>query len=58
MSGSAASTPLMVDTATGVRAMVRAMEKEVGSALVPRWPWVAAGFALKHLPLRVARKFM
>lgn len=58
MSGTAASTPLMVDTATGVRAMVAAMEKEVASARVPAWPWGPMGFALKHLPLRVARRFM
>lgn len=58
MSGTSASTPLMVDTATGVRAMVAAIEKEVASARVPAWPWRPAGFLLAHLPLRVARRFM
>lgn len=58
MSGTSATTPLMVDTATGVRAMVEAMEKEVASARVPAWPWVPAGFALKVLPLRLARRLM
>lgn len=58
MSGTASKTPLMVDTATGVRAMVSAIEKEKASANVPAWPWVPMGFALKHLPLGLARRFM
>ena len=58
MSGTSTKTPLMVNTATGVRSMVKAIEKEVASANVPAWPWVPMGLALKHLPLGVARKFM
>lgn len=49
-------TPFMVDTETGCRAMVRAIEREVAEASVPRWPWVPMGFLMRHMPLRwVAR---
>lgn len=58
MSARSGKTPLMVSTSDGVRAMVRAIEKEKPSARVPEWPWVPLGFALKHLPLPVARRLM
>jgi short-subunit dehydrogenase len=58
MSARSASTPLVVSTEKGVRAMVAAIEKEKPSARVPAWPWEPLGFALKHLPLPVARRFM
>lgn len=45
--------PFIVDTDRGVRAMVRAMEHEVASACVPRWPWSVLGAMLKVLPVRV-----
>ena len=51
-------SPLMASTERGVRAMVAAIEKEKPSAKVPPWPWVPLGFALQHLPLRLARKLM
>jgi hypothetical protein len=38
--------------------MVDAIEKQKPSARVPAWPWVPLGFALKHLPLSVARRLM
>jgi len=44
-------TPFMVDTETGCRAMVAAIEKEKEEAFVPRWPWVPLGFLLRHMPL-------
>ena len=50
--------PFMVGTERGVAAMVEAMEKQKPSAHVPPWPWVPLGFALKHLPLPLARRFM
>jgi NAD(P)-dependent dehydrogenase (short-subunit alcohol dehydrogenase family) len=50
--------PFMVPTEKGVAAIVEAVEKEKPSAHVPRWPWVPIGFALKHLPLPVARRLM
>lgn len=51
-------TPFMVDTETGCRAMVRAIEKEVGEACVPSWPWTVIAFLMRNLPLPlVARMF-
>lgn len=58
MSARSAKTPLMTSTEKGVRSMVRAIEKQVASARVPGWPWEPFGFALKHLPLGIARKLM
>jgi len=53
----ASKTPLMVDTETGVRSMVAAIEREVGSAEVPAWPWRPLGLVLRHAPLGVVRRF-
>jgi short-subunit dehydrogenase len=49
-------TPFLVDTETGVRAMVDAIEAEKANALVPRWPWVPLGKAMRHLPLSLVRR--
>jgi len=49
-------TRFMVDTETGVRAMVKAVEARKEKAYVPAWPWVPIGFALKHAPMSVVRK--
>ncbi|MEH3033935.1 MAG: SDR family oxidoreductase [Aeromicrobium erythreum] len=49
---------LMVDTATGVRSMVKAIEKEVDEASVPGWPWVPLGQVMKHAPRPVVRKLV
>ena len=46
----------MVDTPTGVRSMVEAIEKRRPKAYVPAWPWVPIGFLMKVLPLSVVRK--
>ncbi len=51
-------TKFMVDTRTGVKAMVDAIEKRKEKALVPSWPWVPLGFALKNLPMPVVRRLM
>ncbi|MGM7644218.1 SDR family oxidoreductase [Nocardia sp. JW2] len=48
----------MVDTETGVRAMVAAIEKRHAKAYVPSWPWVPLGYALRVLPSRVVRKML
>jgi short-subunit dehydrogenase len=48
----------MVDTKTGVRSMVKAIEKRKEKALVPAWPWVPFGFVLKNAPMSVVRKLM
>ncbi|WP_026421314.1 SDR family oxidoreductase [Actinokineospora inagensis] len=56
MNARARKTPLLVDTEPGVRAMVRAMEREVATACVPAWPWTVVGYAMRFLPLRVVAK--
>jgi len=50
-------TPLMSSTEDGVRAMVRAIEKQVATAAVPAWPWRPLGVVLRHAPLGVIRRF-
>ncbi len=52
----AQKTKFMVDTETGVRAMVAAIEKRKEKAYVPAWPWVPIGFALRNAPMAVVRK--
>lgn len=45
------NTPFIVDTETGCRAMVKAIEDEPNEAYVPRWPWAVFGFLMKRMPL-------
>lgn len=52
----AQKTRFMVDTRTGVRAMVEAIEKRRQKAYVPARPWVPIGLVLKHAPMSVVRK--
>jgi len=49
--------PMMVSTEQGVRAMVRAIERERPRAQVPSWPWVPLGFLMRHAPLRAVARF-
>ncbi|QKW06164.1 SDR family oxidoreductase [Streptomyces sp. NA04227] len=51
-------TKYMVDTETGVRAMVQAIEKRKVKAYVPSWPWVPIAAAMKVLPLSVVRRLV
>jgi short-subunit dehydrogenase len=51
-------TKLMVDTATGVRSMVKAIEAEVDEAAVPAWPWAPLGTVMKHAPLGIVRRLV
>lgn len=48
--------PFMVDTETGCRAIVDAIEKEKGSVFVPSWPWALLRFVLKIAPLSTLAK--
>lgn len=48
--------PFMVDTPTGVAAIIEAIEKRRPHARVPTWPWVPLGTAMRHLPLSMVRK--
>lgn len=50
-------SPLMASTSDGVRAMVKAIEREVATAAVPAWPWVPISAILRHAPLSLVRKF-
>ena len=50
------NTPFMVDTETGCRAMVKAIEKEPANACVPAWPWMAIGALMRNLPLSLVKK--
>lgn len=56
LSASAKKAPFMVDTDTGCRALVRAIEAEPASACVPRWPWTVIGFLMRHLPLAMVAR--
>lgn len=52
------STPLLVSTEDGTRAMVKAILKEVNEASVPPWPWIPIGQLMKHAPRSVVRKMV
>ena len=44
-------TPFIVDTETGSRKLVEAIEREPASAFVPWWPWAPLVFFMKRVPL-------
>ncbi len=50
------NTPFMVDTATGCRALVKAIEQEKLEACVPSWPWNLMGLAMRNLPLKLVAR--
>lgn len=54
--GVGARARFMVDTESGVRQMVEAIEKRKPKAYVPAWPWRPIGAAMRTLPLSVVRK--
>ncbi len=54
LSAKSPTTPMMVDTKTGVTAMVDAIEKEPGRAAVPRWPWAPVTLIMRLMPPRLA----
>jgi hypothetical protein len=43
--------PFIVDTETGCRALVRAIESERPTAFAPRWPLAPIAMLMRHLPL-------
>ena len=57
MTAKSATTMLMVDNETGVRAMVEAIEKEKGRAVVPRWPWAPLTQVMRLLPPKYTKRF-
>lgn len=50
------NTPFIVDTETGCKLLVKAIEKEVNEASVPGWPWKPLGFLMRHMPLGFVAK--
>jgi hypothetical protein len=50
--------PFIVDTETGCKAMVAAIEKEPAKASVPFWPWAPLGVLIRNLPLSWVRKLL
>lgn len=52
------ASKMMVDTETGCRSMVAAIDKEVAEAEVPGWPWKPIGFVMRHAPLSVVRRMV
>jgi hypothetical protein len=46
-----------VENESGVRAMVDAIERERGKAIVPGWPWLPLVQLLKLLPPRFTKPF-
>ncbi len=57
MTAKSATTQLMVDNETGVKAMVNAIERETGRAVVPAWPWVPLVALMRVLPPRLTGYF-
>jgi hypothetical protein len=47
----------MVDNETGVKAMVAAIEREAGRAVVPAWPWAPLVQMMRLLPPRLTKPF-
>ncbi|KXI27460.1 SDR family oxidoreductase [Paraglaciecola hydrolytica] len=43
--------PFIVDTETGCKAMVKAIEKEVANSFVPTWPWAIFRYIARIAPL-------
>ncbi|MDI3314910.1 MAG: SDR family oxidoreductase [Mycobacterium sp.] len=55
MTAQAVSTMFLVDNETGVRALVSAIEREPGRAVVPWWPWAPLVRLLRVLPTPLTR---
>ena len=49
-------TPLIIDSEKGCRLLAKAIEREPGRAVVPAWPWVPIGIAMRLLPLSIVAK--
>ena len=57
MTARSASTMLIIDNETGTKAMVDAIEREAGRAVVPWWPWAPLVQLLRVLPPRLTKPF-
>jgi short-subunit dehydrogenase len=58
ISSGASKRMFLVDTATGCRALVRAIESERPKCFVPPWPWSAIAFLMRHSPLGLLVKIL
>ena len=58
ISSGARKRMFLVDTATGCRALVHAIEREPPKAFVPPWPWAPIAFLMRHVPLGLLVKIM
>ena len=54
---SARGNPLMASTESGVRAMIRAIEREAPEASVPPWPWRPLSLLVRYAPLPLLNRF-
>lgn len=57
MTAKSNSTMFMVDNETGVKALVDAIEREPGRAVVPWWPWVPLVQLMRVLPPPLTKWF-
>ncbi|WP_076541963.1 SDR family oxidoreductase [Shewanella sp. UCD-KL21] len=48
--------PFIVDTETGCKALVKAINKEKAKAFVPGWPWAILHWVLRIAPVSIIRK--
>jgi hypothetical protein len=48
--------PFIIDTETGCRLLVKAIEKESNEACVPRWPWAVMGVLMRNMPLKIVNR--
>ena len=57
MTAKSASTMFMVNNETGVKALVDAIEREPGRAVVPWWPWAPLVQLMRFLPTPFTNRF-
>ena len=57
MTAKSASAVFMVDNETGVKALVDAIEREPGRAVVPWWPWGPLVQLMRVLPPPLTKRF-
>ena len=50
------TVPFMVDTETGCKAIVKAIEKEGANSYVPGWPWALIVRLMRFAPLSTIAK--
>lgn len=52
------NAPFRVDLDTGVRALVKAIDREKRRAFVPWWPWTPLSYLIRALPFRLFARAM